>query len=204
MDIPSQPINITLAETQAYVPGASALGSALGQATNFILDYCLAYSIGSIVQSVMTESQFQGVLGTGWKLCNGQSCAGTAYNTLTGNATVPDFRARFLRGKNNGRSDGKEDPSGEHPLGYDSPADGIKSHGHTTTTNTNSGSTNGTNQTNAGFAHGYVAPANPGTLSEVALGPTNTTFPTTADTTSTPLSEFRMRNIIVNLFLRVD
>jgi uncharacterized protein YlxW (UPF0749 family) len=45
--------------------------------------------IGEIKIADLSVIQFQSIAGTNWILCNGQSCVGTKYSTLTGNNTVP-------------------------------------------------------------------------------------------------------------------
>lgn len=74
-------------------------------------------SLGSIKESMLTEAQFQAQHGTGWVLMDGRDVTGSAYATLTGNTTLPDARGQFLRGKNNGRSDGQQNPDGDMALG---------------------------------------------------------------------------------------
>ena len=59
--------------------------------------------IGKIVAAEQDEASFQTLNGSGWKLCNGSSAAGTMWATFTGNANVPDYRGEFLRGLDNGR-----------------------------------------------------------------------------------------------------
>ena len=58
--------------------------------------------VGEIKQSTLTEAQFATAVGAieapKWKLCNGQTCAGTDYATITTKNTVPDLRGSFLRG----------------------------------------------------------------------------------------------------------
>ena len=55
-------------------------------------------AVGSIQQSLLTEAQFQAVMGTtNWVLANGQGVSGSQYNNITGNANVPDLRGKFLR-----------------------------------------------------------------------------------------------------------
>lgn len=85
--------------------------------------------VSSVIDAVCTEAQFQGMNGTGWILADGRSVTGSAYATLTGNSTVPDFRGITRRAKNNGRSDGTEDESGDHTLGsYQGPR--LQGHNH--------------------------------------------------------------------------
>ena len=77
--------------------------------------------IGAVQHSMLTLVQYQAEnLGT-WMLMDGASCAGTAYHTLTGNATVPDATTSgtFLRQASVGRSLGSFE------------ADGNKAHSHT-------------------------------------------------------------------------
>jgi hypothetical protein len=73
--------------------------------------------VGAILHSNLTEAQFQAEQGAGWVLADGRSVTGSRYETVTGNANIPDLRGRFLRGKNNGRNDGLENPGGELNLG---------------------------------------------------------------------------------------
>lgn len=59
--------------------------------------------IGTSIQSMLTEAQFQAANGSGWILADGRSVSGSRYATLTGNSTVPDCRGEFIRGLDNGR-----------------------------------------------------------------------------------------------------
>ena len=77
-------------------------------------------SIGDIIHSMLTEEKFIAENGAGWVLADGRDVTGSKYDTLIlgglgGN--IPDMRGQFLRGKNNGRSDGQENPDGEIDLG---------------------------------------------------------------------------------------
>ena len=55
-------------------------------------------AVGSIQQSLLSEAQFQAVMGTtNWVLANGQGVSGSQYNNITGNSNVPDFRGCFIR-----------------------------------------------------------------------------------------------------------
>ena len=90
------------------------------------IDDVSGVALGTIEISMLTEFIFLQYRGDRWLLCNGQSCAGTQYATLTGNTTVPDMRGRFLRGKNNGSG---IDPVGELALGTNK-EDRLKAHEH--------------------------------------------------------------------------
>jgi hypothetical protein len=87
------------------------------------------WAVGDIRQSFLTEVQFQSLNGSDWVLCDGRSVTGSSYETITGNPNIPDARGVFLRGKNNGRTDGNENPDGELSLGAYQ-ADEYESHTH--------------------------------------------------------------------------
>jgi hypothetical protein len=81
--------------------------------------------IGEVKSCMLTEAQMQLAAGPGWILADGRSVAGSLYEIITGDSSVPDMRGQFLRGKNNGRIDGAEDPDGERDLG-DSQVDALE------------------------------------------------------------------------------
>lgn len=64
--------------------------------------------VGTVRSSTLSLTQFQSEVDGVWMLMNGQSCTGTAYATMTGNATVPDMMTdgTFLRQAKSGRSVG--------------------------------------------------------------------------------------------------
>lgn len=109
----------------------------IAEAINFILKNVALDGIGSYAKSNQSEAAFQVDRGAGWILADGRSVVGSAYESLTGNSTIPDVRGRFFRGKNNGRSDGNENPSGELALGTFQ-ADALKDHTHDITRVTSS------------------------------------------------------------------
>lgn len=55
------------------------------------------FGVGDIKQSLLTESQFQSQFGNCWVKMTGQSVAGSDYETITGNSTLPNSAGRFLR-----------------------------------------------------------------------------------------------------------
>ena len=73
--------------------------------------------LAEVKQSMLTEVQFQLENGNEWVLCDGRDVTGSDYASVTGNTTLPDMRGSFVRGKNNGRVDGLENPDADHPLG---------------------------------------------------------------------------------------
>lgn len=85
--------------------------------------------IGEIRYAMLTEEQFQAQAGKNWVLADGREVEGSRYQQLTGNLYVPDARGMFLRGKNNKRSDGNQNPEGDLYIGQYQP-DTIKEHNH--------------------------------------------------------------------------
>jgi hypothetical protein len=73
--------------------------------------------IGSVKYSPLSEAQFQALYGTGWVLYDNRSVVGSSLNTKYGVATLHDHRGLYPRAKNNGRSDGKQNPAGELAIG---------------------------------------------------------------------------------------
>lgn len=116
---------------QTDQPASEAALSALGGLANGI--FSLLFPVGTVVDSMLTEMQFHNLTGNPnpsiWVLCNGQDVSGSAYATATGFSSAPDLRGIFRRGKNNGRSDGNQNPDGELPLGTYT-ADKFLSHTH--------------------------------------------------------------------------
>lgn len=56
------------------------------------------FAVGSIQQSLLSQAQFQAVMGTtNWVIANGQGVSGSQYNLVTGNTTVPDLRGCYVR-----------------------------------------------------------------------------------------------------------
>jgi len=75
------------------------------------------HALGDVRASFLTEAQFTAEVDGTWTLCDGKLVTGSDYEALTGNSSVPDLRGMFLRGKNNGRADGDENPAGDKDLG---------------------------------------------------------------------------------------
>lgn len=137
--------------------------------------------VGQIVSAMLSEAQFRAVHGTNWILSDGRSVAGSNYALVTGSTTVPDLRGVALRGKNNGRSDGAQNPDGDLTLGTYQ-GDNFASHTHTAGYNGN-----GTSGNQAGYASGD-------------LGVVGTMPPTNASGGN----ETRMRNVTVNHFIKIN
>jgi len=88
--------------------------------------------VGTVVTSTLTESQYSDSAGAGWVLADGRAVPNSKYAQITGSANVPDLRGLYLRGKNNGREDGKQNPDGELAIG-DFQESMLANHGHAVT-----------------------------------------------------------------------
>lgn len=134
-------------------PVSEAAASAIAALANFLRETITP--VGSIVKSMLDESTFQDQNGNPsperWVLADGRDVTGSAYQALTGDATIPDFRGNFLRAKNNGRSDGKENPDGDLALGAYT-ASKFASHMHS--------------YSDPGHSHGIVDPGHAHTVSD--------------------------------------
>ncbi len=108
-----------------------------------VLEDLATAGLGDVKYSVLSEAQFQRVNGAGWVLMAGQAKTALSigatepsafdYLTTTDNTSLdflPDGRGIFLRGKNNLRADGAQNPDGEKLIGAYQ-ADELKSHSHT-------------------------------------------------------------------------
>ncbi len=80
---------------QNIITGMNDMNSTLATATNaFQAALDASTIIGEEKAAYLTEAQFQAVAGPTWVLQDGRSCIGSAYASLTGQATVPDMRGR--------------------------------------------------------------------------------------------------------------
>ena len=137
--------------------------------------------LGTIISSALTESQMN-TINSKFYLCNGQSCVGTNYASLTSNSVVPDLRGQFLRGLD---GSGIVDP-GRTLLG--SQQDELKSHRHTVT---------------LGSIEEEGGSRDPGGYPQIDLS--DLTSNTAADTISfSGGAETRPKNIAINYFIKVN
>ena len=139
--------------------------------------------VGDVKTSMLTEAQFQELHGQTWVLMDGRSVTGSDYESITGESTIPDARGQFLRGKNNGRNDGNENPDGDLDLGTYQ-ADEFKSHTHLSSGNFGPFGSEGSYSTNGLFA--------------------NATTSAIARTSSTGGNESRPKNITINYFIKIN
>lgn len=155
--------------------------------------------IGAIQSALLTEAQFQAQFGTSWVLADGRNVAGSKYATITLNATIPDLRGMVLRGKNNGRGDGNQDPDGEravgsfqgHQFGSHNHGGGVHNHPHGSSYN----------------AGGSMIANDRGYLAGGDLNKTDGSFAirnSAAIIASNGGNETRMSNVAVNHFIKIN
>lgn len=154
-------------------------------------------AVGDFKSAHMTEAQFQAVNGPGWILADGRNVMGSTWSGIQGSLTVPDARGVALRGKNNGRADGNQNPDGEVALGTFQ-ADAMQGHLHSL----NSGTTQSFPFTPQGtgpftFSFGNGATVNNANSSYLPISDGANGTPRTA-------TESRMRNVTVNHFIKVN
>jgi hypothetical protein len=147
-------------------------------------------NVGDIKSAHMVESEFINRNGPGWILADGRNVAGSAWATMSGTSTVPDARGMFLRGKNNGRGDGNQNPASDRALGE---FEGDQMQGHVHGTNIHDDSVGG-----GGRSFGQMQFDNPNQI--FTGGPVND------GTNGNPRvgSETRVKNITVNYFIKVN
>lgn len=164
--------------------------------------------VGSVQESMLTEAQFQAQAGSGWILSDGRSVTGSLYHTVTGLTTVPDARGLAIRGKNNGRVDGNQNPDGELGLGI------FQSHA-TAKNGLTAEQTLHTHRIRSGTG-AVVSPSDPSARGLAALNVDNGWQDITGATipyienTDPPITigagdnETRMRNLTLNIFIRIN
>lgn len=149
-DIASAPVKIQIEQTRTNSPNSESLQQTIGGSVNYSV--INSGKVGDVVMSMLDETTFQSLRDTTWVLMQGQSCAGTDFETLTGLSTLPDPRGRYARMKDNGAG---VDPHGDLALGsiY---ADQFASHQHNATRDPNSGITGGRLQSGRGTTTSLV------------------------------------------------
>ena len=176
--------------------------------------------LGAILHSILDEAAFQAEQGSGWILCDGRDVTGSRYETVTGNANIPDLRGRFLRGKNNGRVAGAN-PDGELNLGQEQGhATSVSGVGATTVADGNHNHNQAHNSQGAVTAGGWDGSIGPylaqrgsvgdsfyrlmGTnqVPNVALGSSNGSHTHTVNLSGA--NETRVDNTTVNYYIRVE
>ncbi|MBI9076416.1 MAG: hypothetical protein JEZ02_13500 [Desulfatibacillum sp.] len=108
----------TFLNDQANLKLAEVLDLKVNELKSFDVNgLLLVLPVGTIIPSMLSPDKFaQLPEGTKWTLANGRSVPNTRYAELVG-PTVPDLRGMFLRGLNEGRTDGKQDPDNNRKPG---------------------------------------------------------------------------------------
>ena len=151
--------------------------------------------VGMIVSSMLTLTQFQTINGIGWVMADGTSIVGTKYAAVTGLAVSPDLRGMVMRGKNNSRADGNQNPDGDVAVGTFQ-TDALQGHFH-----------NARTRGLAGVGNGTSSIPSPGDSNTAAVTGGSTVLDAIADgTNGTPrmAAESRMKNVTVNHFIKVN
>ena len=161
----------------------------------YILDDSLG-PVGGYFHSHMTLAQMQAQYGPGWVLANGATVSATsAFALLLGTTTLPNALGQVLRGKNNGRADGNQNPDGDVTLGTFQ-GDAMQGHFH-----------NARVRGLAGVGNGASSIPSPGDNNTAAVVGGSTVLDTITDgTNGTPrtATESRMKNITTNIFIRIN
>lgn len=152
--------------------------------------------VGTIVSSMLTEAQYQAQTTTGWVLCDGSSCVGTAYNALTGYTNRPDMRGTYQRMRDYGVG---RDAAGDQLPGTYTP-DAFASHVHSYTR----GRSQFDPTTNQGYNMSSVGTADPGQAFDVTTNSFFKPFGAGDNTDPAGSAETRVKTVTVNFFIRVD
>ena len=73
--------------------------------------------VGTVIASLLSESEFQAQFGKGWALADGRAVEGSRFEKLSGTKNVPDLRGVFLRGRNHDRATDSGNPDGDLTVG---------------------------------------------------------------------------------------
>ena len=153
--------------------------------------------VGDVVSSMLTEAQFQALRDTNWVLMDGRSSVGSVYETITANSTIPDARGQHLRGQNNGRVDGQENPDATVLGGAQT--DGMQGHSHL-------GAGGGSNEFlyRRGSAGVYSDPFAGGTIYDRTTVPAGTETTNGVNGTPRTGNETRPKSITINYFMKIN
>lgn len=149
-DIAAAALPIQVEATRTTSPVSESLAQTMGSSINFCLINILP--VGSVVESMLSEAQFQTESGTNWILADGRSVVGSRYEFLTGSSTVVDLRGRYPRAKDHGAG---VDTHGDLALGT-SYADQFKSHLHTVAITSSGGFTGNSYNSGASAPGGTI------------------------------------------------
>lgn len=176
--------------------GSSAFGSFAGAIAD-------PFPVGTVLDSLLTEAQFQALMGTTWILMDSRSVAGSMYAAITGASTMTDARGQFRRTKNNGRADGNQDPGGERAIGNLQGQATAKN--GLTAASTDGGHSHAFKVSGAnGPNYNPLAGAQITNWQYAAAGVLETGYANITTTIGSSDAETRPRNIVVNTFVKIN
>lgn len=112
----------------------SAVSEALLQSMQGNINYLLAsiLPVGSVIDSMLSESQFAGIVGANkWIIADGRDVSTSQYTVVTGFTSAPDLRGLFTRGASGARSTATGNSEGNKAVGtYE--GDRFAAHVHST------------------------------------------------------------------------
>ena len=178
--------------------GSSAFGSFAGAIAD-------PFPVGTVLDSLLTEAQFQALMGTTWILMDSRSVAGSMYAAITGSSTMVDARGQFRRTKNNGRADGNQDPGGERALG-NLQGQATAKNGLTASSSQDSHQHTlfGGGNAITGIGHGGTPVMGATSGNGNYIGQIGSAQPNVYTTINTGDAETRPRNVTVNYFIKVN
>ena len=155
--------------------------------------------VGMVVHARLTEPQFQALNGTAWVLYDDRDITGSKLAGITGVNTLEDARGLVLRGKNNSRVDGDQNPDGDVALGTFQDHQQF-SHNHGGGSHTHQQRANVFTGSGAGFASAPYAPntTSSSPSAQSTNGPSTTVIGTDGG------NENRMRNLTLNTFIKIN
>jgi hypothetical protein len=165
-----------------------------GQALDGILLSKIDAPIGTIRYTNLTAAQYSSQSLGVWLLMNGQSCNGTEYQTLTGNATVPDAvtNGTFLR----------QAKAGRNPGTYED--DAFQGHWHNVTIyGQDTGIAGGNTTTSPSLLTGQNRTPNSSVGNNVAANTTSNVISDGTNGAPRTANETRPKNHAVNFFIKV-
>jgi hypothetical protein len=135
--IPGSTNFIQVESVQFNQPVSESSLNAIGALANYLRS--VVAPIGTVIYSMLDQDQMNVQVGGPniWVIADGSSAAGTTYGSVTGNASLPDLRGVYPRGKNYGRSTTTGNPDGNLAVGtYQGDQFGLHNHnfndpGHT-------------------------------------------------------------------------
>lgn len=159
------------------------------------------FPVGTVISSRLSEINFQAIMGPSWVLYDDRDVSGSELDNLESlpGGLLDDARGLAIRGKNNSRVDGSQNPDGDLALGT------FQDHQHV------SHNHGGGSHTHAQRINNFTGSG--GFLSSAPYAPNTTTSITSVLSTNGPNStvvatnggnETRMRCLTLNTFIKIN